>query len=77
MRAAQQMRPRIAAALRDNAEQLRAFREIATLQRIPVEPVPDRPTDFAAGARAARELGMNRLAARLEQLAAKATNAGG
>ena len=69
VRAAHEMRPRIAAALRENADQLRAFKEIATLQRIPVEPVPDRPTDFAAGASAARELGMNRLAARLEQLA--------
>ena len=69
VRAAQEMRPRIAAALRDNADQLRAFKQIATLQRIPVEPVPDRPTDFVTGAAAARELGMNRLAARLEQLA--------
>jgi 5'-3' exonuclease len=76
VRAAQGMRPRIAAALRENADQLRAFKEIATLQLIPVEPVLDRPTNFAAGASAARRLGMNRLAARLEQQAAKATNAG-
>ncbi|HTZ65266.1 MAG TPA: 5'-3' exonuclease H3TH domain-containing protein [Solirubrobacteraceae bacterium] len=68
VRAAHEMRPRIAAALRDHADQLRAFQEIATLQRISVDPVPDRPTDFAAGASAARSMGMNRLAARLTQL---------
>ncbi len=68
VRATQEMRPRIAAALRENADQLRAFEQIATLQRIRVDPVPERPTDFAAGARAARKLGMNRLGARLEQL---------
>jgi 5'-3' exonuclease len=69
LRAAQEMRPRIAAALRENAEQLRIFKRIATLQQIPLEAVPDRPTDFTVGAQAARELGMERLAARLEQLA--------
>jgi 5'-3' exonuclease len=68
VRAAQALRPRIAGALRDNAEQLRAFKRIATLQKIPVEPVADRPTDYAAGARAAGELGMNALAGRLERL---------
>jgi 5'-3' exonuclease len=62
-------RPRIAAALREHAEQLRAFKEIATLVPIEVQPPPDRPTDFAAGAVAARKLGMKRLAGRLEQLA--------
>jgi DNA polymerase-1 len=59
-------RPRVAAALRDGADELRAFREIATLRRVDVEPPPDRPTDFAAGAAAARALGMKRLAERLE-----------
>jgi 5'-3' exonuclease len=63
------LRPRIGAALRDDAEQLRAFREIATLVRIPLEPPPDRPTDWLAGAAAARGLGMRRLADRLERLA--------
>lgn len=69
VRAAREMRPRIADALRENAEQLRAFKEIATLQPIDVEPPADRATDLLAGARSARELGMNRLAGRLEQLA--------
>jgi DNA polymerase-1 len=63
------MRPRIAAALSENAELLRAFKQIATLQRIEVERPPDRPTDYERGAAAARELGMNALAKRLGELA--------
>jgi 5'-3' exonuclease len=59
-------RPRIATALRENAELLARFKEIATLRRVEVRPPPDGATDFAAGARAARELGMNGLAKRLE-----------
>ena len=62
-------RPRVAAALRDGADELRAFREIATLRRIDVDPPPDRPTDYAAGAKAARALGMKRLADRLAGMA--------
>ncbi len=63
------MRPRVAAALRENAQLLRDFKRIATLQRIEVARPPDRATDHAGGARAARELGMRRLAERLEGLA--------
>ena len=59
------LRPRVAAALRDHAEQLRAFREIATLQRVAVARPADRVTDLAAGADAAEALGMRRLAQRL------------
>jgi DNA polymerase-1 len=62
-------RPRVAVALREHAEQLLAFKEIATLVRIDVERPDDRPTDFAAGATAAGELGMKRLAERLSGLA--------
>jgi DNA polymerase-1 len=69
VRAAGVMRPRIAAALRENAELLRTFKRIATLQRVEVERPPDRETDFAAGASVAREMGMRRLAERLEKLA--------
>jgi 5'-3' exonuclease len=47
------------------ADELRAFREIATLRPIDVERPPDAPTDRAGGSAAARELGMNRLADRL------------
>jgi DNA polymerase-1 len=63
------MRPRIAAALRENDELLRKFKQIATLQEIEVELPPDAKTDFASGADCARELGMRRLAERLEKLA--------
>jgi DNA polymerase-1 len=66
---ARPMRPRTASSLRENAELLRTFREIATLQRIELQRPPDRATDFAAGARVARELGMARLAERLERRA--------
>jgi 5'-3' exonuclease len=64
------IRPRIAKALSENAELLRTFRHIATLQRIALERPPDRATDHAGGARAAQALGMRRLAERLEQAAA-------
>jgi 5'-3' exonuclease len=48
-------------------EQLLAFKEIATLRRLKVERPADRDTDRAGGAEAARKLGMNRLAKRLEE----------
>jgi DNA polymerase-1 len=56
-------------ALREQADELLDFKQIATLQEIEVERPPDRPTDFAGGAGAARKLGMNRLAERLASLA--------
>ncbi len=59
-------RPRVAAALRDGADQLRAFKDIATLREVDVKLPPDRPTDARGGAAAARALGMKRLADRLE-----------
>ena len=63
------MRPRIAAAITENAELLQTFKEIATLQRVKVKRPADAATDFARGARHAAELGMRRLAERLERLA--------
>lgn len=63
------MRPRTAAALRENEELLRKFKEIATLQRIDVERPQDGETDFAGGARVAKELGMKRLSERLARAA--------
>ncbi|MGI8438728.1 MAG: 5'-3' exonuclease [Thermoleophilaceae bacterium] len=57
---------RVRGALLDEAEQLRDFREIARLRRTEVARPPDRGTDFAGGAEAARARGMNRLAERLE-----------
>ncbi len=59
-------RPKVAAALKDSADELRAYRDIATLRPAPVDRPPDALTDLAGGARAARELGLNRLAERLE-----------
>jgi 5'-3' exonuclease len=58
-------RPRVQAALRDQAGDLRAYKEIATLVHVPVERPVDTPTDWAAAAAAARGFGMNRLAERL------------
>jgi 5'-3' exonuclease len=69
VRATTVMRPRVAAALREYAELLLAFKQIATLQRIEVPPPAERATDFARGALLAGELGMTRLAERLEKLA--------
>ena len=65
-------RPRVGAALREHAELLRRFAQIATLVRVEVTRPPDVPTDYAGGAAAARDLGMQRLARRLEGLAAGA-----
>ena len=62
-------RPRVGSALREHAEALRTYRRVAELQRMDVPRPPDRATDFAAGADAARQIGMGRLAARLERLA--------
>jgi 5'-3' exonuclease len=67
------IRPRIAAALAEHAEQLRAFKLIATLQRIDVTPPPDRPTDYATGASTASAMGMKRLGERLAGLAGGAS----
>lgn len=61
------MRPRIATSLRENADQLLAFKEIAKLVAIDVKRPPDRPTNFAGGAQKAQELGMKRLSGRLER----------
>jgi DNA polymerase-1 len=69
VRASTVMRPRIAATLRESAKLLRTFKQIATLQRIEVDPPASRTTDFAGGARMAADLGMRRLAERLENLA--------
>jgi len=60
-------RPRVTAALTEHAEQLRAFREIATLRIVDLERPADRPTELQGGAQAARRYGMGRLAERLER----------
>ena len=59
-------KPSVRRALLEQADELRAFKDIATLRDAGVERPPDRPTDRAGGAAAARELGMGALAKRLE-----------
>jgi DNA polymerase-1 len=58
-------KPRVAAALREQAGELRGYLDIATLRTIDVARPPDRETDLAGGADAAEALGMRRLAERL------------
>jgi 5'-3' exonuclease len=58
-------RPRVAAALREHAAELRSFRDIATLRAIEVDRPADRATDLMGGAKAARRHGMRKLAERL------------
>jgi 5'-3' exonuclease len=60
-------RPRIARALTEQHDELLAFRRIAQLQTVTLERPEDRATDLKGGAGAARELGLNRLAQRLEE----------
>ncbi len=57
----------MAAALGDHADELRAFKDIATLRTVALERPPDRATDLKGGAAAARGYGLNRLAERLGQ----------
>jgi DNA polymerase-1 len=63
--AAPTLRPRIAAALTEQADELRMFKDIATLRQIEVPHPPDAPTNRTKGADAAEHLGMANLAARL------------
>jgi DNA polymerase-1 len=58
-------RPKLRVALLDSRDELLAFKEIATLQDAGLKRPPDRPTDFAGGAEAASDYGMNALAKRL------------
>jgi DNA polymerase-1 len=64
-----EMRPRVAAALREHDAQLRAFKQIAELVQVEVQRPPDRMSDLRGGAASARKLGMRRLAERLEATA--------
>ena len=49
------------------ADDLRAFKEIATLRALDLERPADSPLDREGAAAAARKLGMNRLAERIEK----------
>jgi hypothetical protein len=64
-----ELRPRVAQSLHENAELLRTFKRVATLVEIDVQRPPDTPTNFACGAAKAHEIGMERLAERLNELA--------
>jgi 5'-3' exonuclease len=60
-------------ALLDARQDLLAFKDIATLRDAGVKRPPDRATDWAGGAAAARARGMNRLAERLESYQSEGT----
>jgi len=61
--------PRLSGALLNSADELRMFKDLATLRAEKVRRPRDRKLDLAGGAAAARERGMNRLAERLEKAA--------
>src|SRR5918993_621936 len=60
-------KPAVRRALIEQADELRAFKDIATLRDADVELPPDRATDREGGAAAAEALGMARLARRLRE----------
>jgi 5'-3' exonuclease len=64
--AIRERRPALRGALIEQREELLAFKDIATLRDAGVERPPDRPTDWAGAAEAARARGMKKLAERLE-----------
>jgi DNA polymerase-1 len=59
------LRPRVAGALIEHADNLRAFKEIATLRLVKLERPADQPTDLDGGAEVAERFGLRRLAERL------------
>jgi DNA polymerase-1 len=65
--AIRERRPALRGALIEAADDLRAFKDIATLRDAGVDLPPDRETDWGGAAEAARERGMNRLAERLRE----------
>jgi DNA polymerase-1 len=65
--AVRETRPRLRGELVEHRDELLAYKQIATLQDAGVKRPPDRETDWARAAAAARERGMNRLAERMDQ----------
>jgi DNA polymerase-1 len=63
------LKPRVVSTLTAQADELRAFKDIATLRPVDVARPADAPLDAQRAASAARERGMNRLADRLAALA--------
>ncbi len=64
--ALRETKPRVRTALTEQRDELLRFKEIATLRDVKVKLPKDRELDRAGAAGAARERGMDRLAARLE-----------
>ena len=60
-------KPSVRRALIEQADELRAFKDIATLRTVPLERPPDRPTDYAGGVELAARYGMGRLSKRLAE----------
>lgn len=63
--AVRESKPSVRRALLDDPDQLRRYREIATLQQVDVDLPADGPLDTESAAAAARGRGMNKLAERL------------
>jgi DNA polymerase-1 len=61
---------RVSGALIDQADELRMFKDIATLRPVKVKRPKDRATNYKRAAKAASEYGMGALAGRLEKAAA-------
>jgi 5'-3' exonuclease len=61
---------RVSGALTDQAEELRMFKDVATLRPVKVKRPRDADTNYARAAKAAAEAGMGALAGRLEKAAA-------
>jgi DNA polymerase-1 len=66
IKAAIRERPAVRKALIEQEDELRMFRDLATLRMIEVPRPPDKETDREGGAAAAEKLGMQRLAERLK-----------
>jgi 5'-3' exonuclease len=65
--AADEQKPRVATALTEQADELRAFKQIALLQPVDVKRPPDGSLNVDGAIAAAKERGMNRLAERLAE----------
>ena len=63
---AQGEKPRTATSLAENADLLRTFKEVATVQSVKASRPADAATNFARGTKAAEQIGMARLASRLD-----------
>ena len=67
--AVREPRPSVRRALLEQRDELLRYKEIATLQTVKLKRPRNRATDLAGAAAAARERGMDRLAARLDERA--------